>query len=78
MALKNRWKQTATGVGKRHTVSMTNVRNCVVSSISHTTANPATAHTSFEMQGDPLALYDSEQVHTECMPRIRVVQLALA
>lgn len=56
MALKNRWKHTATGVGKRHTVNMTSVRNCVVSSMSHTTANPVK---NTLLNARTLSLYDS-------------------
>lgn len=40
MALKKIWKHTAIGVGTFQTVSMTSVRNWVVSSMSHTTARP--------------------------------------
>ena len=62
MALKNRWKHTATGVGKRHTVNITSVRNCVVSSMSQTTANPVKNTIIFyTLKTRGLSVYDSQQ-----------------
>lgn len=69
MALKNRWKHTATGVGKRHTVNMTSVRNCVVSSMSHTTANPVKNTIFCKVTAKALSLCDSQQEYRSCTLR---------
>jgi len=75
MALKNRWKHTATGVGKRHTVNMTSVRNCVVSSMSHTTANPVNNTTPYTIIEKAMALYDSQQENKSRILRTAMNQL---
>ena len=75
IALKNRWKHTATGVGKRHTVNMTSVRNCVVSNMSHTTANPVKNTILYTVIARALSLYDSQQENKSYMLRTVVHQL---